>query len=102
MVSGPAVIVFVQKECGACHEFMPRFKAVAMPFKKCGIKLFAPDIGNANDKKAMLAADYYKIEATPTMIVVSKRGRIKKFEGGIDDSEIVKALSGFACDVPGT
>ena len=102
MIRGPAVIVFIQAQCGACHEFMPRFKRVAEPYKRCGIRLYAPDIGNPKDKKAMAAADHYKIEATPTMLVISKAGRVKKIEGAVDDADIVKALGGFACDAPGT
>ena len=102
MVSGPAVIVFIQGQCPACHEFMPRFTKIATPYKACGIRLYSPDISNSKDKKAMAAANYYKISATPTMIVVSKSGRTKKIEGAVEDSEIVKALGGFACDVPGT
>ena len=99
---GPAVIVFIQQGCGACDEFMPRFKRIATPYKKCGIKLFVPDLGNLRDKKAQAAALQYNIEATPTMVVISASGRVKKIEGSVDDGEIIKALGGFACDVPGT
>jgi thiol-disulfide isomerase/thioredoxin len=99
---GPAVIVFIQKMCGACHEFMPRFQRIAEPYKQCGVALYAPDVGNEKDKKAQAAAEFYKIEATPTMVVISARGRVKKIEGAVEDEEIVKALGGFACDVPGT
>ena len=99
---GPAVIVFIQEGCPACHEFVPRFQRIAEPYKRCGVALFAPDISNPKDQKAQDAANFYKIEATPTMVVVSARGRVKKYEGAVEDEEIVKALSGFACDVPGT
>lgn len=77
---------------------MPRFKRIAEPYKRCGVRLFAPDLSKP-DQKAIAAADAYKIQATPTMVVISARGRVKKYEGAVSDEEIVKALSGFACDL---
>lgn len=96
-MQGPAVIVFVQKHCPACHEFMPRFKRLVEPYRGCGVKIYAPDV--AEDRGAQKLADKYKIEATPTMVVISAAGRATKIAGAVNDAAIEKALGRFSCGV---
>ncbi len=96
-MQGPAVVLFIQAGCPACHEFLPRFKRVAEPYRQCGVKVYAPDL--AKDSRAAEMADKYKIKATPTMLVFSKSGRATKIEGAVDDSRIETALGRFSCDV---
>lgn len=89
----PFVIVFVQAHCPACHEFLPRFKAIAAPYQHCGMQMFVPDVSRQWDHSAQESANQFEIKATPTMVVVSRSGAVKKLEGSVSDARIAKALA---------
>lgn len=87
MPNGKIVVVFHSDTCTYCHEYLPRFRAVAskyrgrLPIKS--VKLVA--------KNAALL-DRYKIEGLPTTAILAGADEklIKKVEGAITDAEIVK------------
>jgi thioredoxin-related protein len=97
-IPGPAVVVFVQEGCSACEEFLPRFKQRVEGYRRCGVKVYAPDV--ARDAAAEKAAQGYGIRATPTMLIISPKGRVWKFEGALADEEMDKAFGKIVCDVP--
>lgn len=82
----PDVIAFVMRGCGACTEYMPRFRKVARPYaRSLGIAVIDVD-----DPRAQKLADFYGIRATPTT-VLPKLG--KKAEGALGDAQIAQMLA---------
>lgn len=88
-VTSPAVLVFVMRNCGACSEYMPRFLRIVRPFHQKGLGVQIIDVGG--DKRSSAFADRLKIKATPTTIVMGRRGPVRR-EGAITNTEIKKIL----------
>ena len=86
----PAVFVFVQEGCSHCHDFMPKFSRAVAPYRTSfpiGVYDLAKDGRHAN-----FFASQMKVEATPTMIVLDRRGNIRRYQGTMGVREIEKAL----------
>jgi len=87
MPGSKIVVVFHSDDCHFCHEYLPRFRAVAakyrgrLPIKS--VKVVARNI-------ALL--DRYKIEGLPTTAILEGADEklVKKIEGAITNAEIVK------------
>ena len=88
----PGVFVFIAEGCPACHEYLPRFKQVAAPARARGLPIGIYDV--ARDRKAAQFAQRLKIDATPTTIVLTRDGKLRKYIGGISAAEITRALAG--------
>lgn len=88
-MTGPAVLVFVQRACGACHEYMPRFTRAVAPYHVRGLPVHVIDI--AADPRGAAMADRFKVKATPTTVVVGRTGTHRR-EGAISDIEIRRLL----------
>lgn len=85
-MAGSAVFVFGQAGCPACADYVPRFKRLAAgaPFPVGVYDL-------AKDRHATRLADSLAIRATPTTVVMAG-GRLRKVEGSVSDTEIMKLL----------
>jgi len=94
-VSTPAaVFVFGQAGCPACAVFVPRFKRIAGPYRKriqIGVYDLARDGRHANDFASKLG-----IRATPTTVVMNRRGSIHKHVGALGDAQIKQLLDSVA------
>ena len=85
------VIVFHMKNCPACHEYLPRFKRLAVKYR-AHLHIRTVDI-NVSDKRIQDAAIAFKIEAAPTTLVLNEKDKVlKRKTGGIPDTEIAKLL----------
>ena len=85
-MASTAVFVFGQAGCPACADYVPRFKrlAASAPFPVGVYDL-------AKDRHAQGFADKLAIRATPTTVVMAG-GRLRKVEGSVSNTEIVKLL----------
>ncbi len=102
------VLVFAMPECGACEEYTPRLLKRVNAFKRSGhpfvvyksgmslnegqIPIFLYNV--ASDGKGVQAlADQYKIEATPTTLVLVRPEGALRLEGAINDAQIDHVLT---------
>lgn len=89
-----AVFVFGQMGCPACATYIPRFKRIAGPYRKrlqIGVYDLARDGQSANEFASRLG-----IRATPTTVVMNRRGGLHKQVGALGDAQIVQLLDSAA------
>lgn len=72
---------------------MPRFLQATAKYKRCGVRVFAPDVSRRFDHETQKAADHFKIQATPTTVIVNREGRVKKLEGSVTAARLDKVLT---------
>lgn len=84
------VLVFVMKGCGACAEYVPRFKHLAGPHLRTGLAVEIIDIDSARGRKL---ARQFGIEATPTTVIHRADGGGWKQVGGVSDGAIRHTLA---------
>lgn len=87
------VLVFVMKGCGACHEYMPRFKRLAAPYHARGLPVGVFDV---TTPKGARLANAYKVKATPTTVAVAGDNTHVRV-GAVDD----RAIAGLLAKVAG-
>jgi thiol-disulfide isomerase/thioredoxin len=85
----PAVFVFIQEGCGACHDFMPRFYRATARFRGLPIGIY--DL--AHDPKGNRLASAMRVRSTPTTVVMDSHGRFHKGEGAIDQRSVEQLLA---------
>lgn len=83
----PIVLVFVQRGCHFCGEYMRRFRPIADPYVAQGIPVHVGDLSSS--PTALRLADQYNVAATPTTIAIGRRGTAK-LEGAAGTAEIRK------------
>jgi thioredoxin-like negative regulator of GroEL len=88
-MSPPAVFVFLQDGCPACHEFGPRITRLAHPFRAQGFPVGFYDM--AKDTRAAELGQRLGVNATPTTIVM-RNGQLHKHVGALADTMIAKLL----------
>ena len=71
--SGKAVVVFHMTGCHACHDYLPRFKRVAVKYRPF-VDIKQVNISHAANQDA---ADKYKINAAPTTVILDAKGKRK-------------------------
>lgn len=83
----PAVFVFIQEGCFACHEYLPRFRRLTrnVPFP-VGVY----DITQSNERVQEFARKM-GVRATPTTVVLSQ-GRIHRHIGALPEAQIIQLL----------
>jgi thiol-disulfide isomerase/thioredoxin len=82
------IVVFSADGCHACHEYLPRFRKIAVKYRAF-IDIKSGNISKTGEIQKI--ADKYKIEAVPTTLVLSASGEVlHRHVGGIDDRKIVK------------
>ena len=86
------VVVFHMKSCAPCREYLPRFKRQAVRYRShLHIRTIAIDV---SDKRVQDVAIQFKIDATPTTLVLDEKDVVlKRKAGGISDAEIDKLLA---------
>ena len=77
-----AVIAFHMQGCGHCAEFLPRLRIQAVQHADVPTILIDVD---RNDQ----AARVYKIDGTPTTILIRKGQAIAKIDGAGTDADIM-------------
>jgi thiol-disulfide isomerase/thioredoxin len=87
------VAVFVQEGCGACEEFLPRFRALADRYQRAGMPIVVYDAA-AQDPELVAWMDGYGVSATPTVLVLRRGPGWARYEGALPDKEIEDVLLG--------
>jgi thioredoxin-like negative regulator of GroEL len=87
----PLVIaVWVMPGCGACEEYLPRFRQVAGRYSRCIPSVIIDATKNEE------AANAFRVKATPTTMVV-RNGRRGAFSiEGSADAERIEELYSYA------
>lgn len=92
------VVVWTQDGCPACEEFLPRWRPVAQQYQGC-----LPSVA-VNCTEYKMAADYYRISDTPTVMVLRYgRASWRKLHGAVTPDEIAAfyqyAAMGLDCQI---
>lgn len=78
------LVMFHSQFCGYCHETFPQLHRASM-------SLCDYDVWTANVDHLDELADHFKIEALPTIVLLSGQGKeLKRVEGFQKSEEIVK------------
>ncbi len=82
----PAIFVFIQEGCPACHEFMPRFEFArrGSPGTTVGVYDLAKDPAAAEFARKL------GIRATPTAVVMTSGGRLHRHVGAVSPTECTR------------
>lgn len=82
----PTVTVFVAKHCGACHDYMPKFKAVAGHFRR----FVNVQVVETSSPRGAAYANRMGIRGTPTTIVQTARGTSIRRVGALRTPDIAR------------
>ena len=90
--SSKTVVVFLMTGCHACHDYLPKFRRVAVkyrPFVAIKQVTFNGTNGDIVDK--------YKIKAFPTTVILDASEKlVKRVEGSVPMAEIEKIFRAAA------
>lgn len=75
------LVVFYMNDCPACHEYLPRFRAIAARHPNVQTYLLETE-------KYAAEADKYGIQGVPVTLALRKPAGMIKVEGGIPDDQI--------------
>lgn len=89
MPTNPAVFVFAMEGCGACEEYLPRFKQIAGPYRRA-LPIGIYDVSKGG--KPAQFGDKLGVRATPTTIVMDRRGHFHRAVGALADRAIKQLL----------
>jgi len=84
------VFVFAMHGCSACDEYLPRFKQLSGPLRNqmpIGIYDLAKDGLGATNFAGKLG-----VQATPTTVVMDRRGRLHRYVGAVGNAVIRELL----------
>lgn len=85
------VIVFHMTGCGPCAEYLPRFRQIALKYKD-RLEIRSVNLYRT-EKRLQDAAIKFKVEATPTTIVLSDSDSVlRRKVGSITNREIEQLL----------
>jgi len=82
----PNIFVFSHSGCGACQEYIPKFRRVC---KAADVPYTIVDTSTAGGDKI---ADNYDIDATPTTIMTNSNGTYK-IEGDLPEDHIKQLVA---------
>lgn len=98
------IAVFAMPDCHACESFTPKIAAAAhaagrpfqvhderTPIRKGAVPVVFYDVSQP-DPEISAFADRYKVEATPTTLVLTRSGGVFKVEGALTDEQIAHLL----------
>lgn len=84
--SDKIVVVFHSDECSHCHDYLPRFRRVAVKYRAF-VAIKSVKVAPTNFK----ILEQYRIGAFPTTCILdAKEKLLKRVEGAIDEAEIAK------------
>ncbi len=89
MPAQPAVFVFAMHGCGACEEYLPRFKQLAGPYRR-EVPIGIYDVSRGGREAAF--GDKLGVRATPTTVVLDRRGKLHRVIGAITNRAIKELL----------
>ena len=86
----PAIFVFIQAGCSACHDYMPKLERVRSrhPHVTVGIYDLAVD-----DKHVQRFAEALNVRATPTTVVQTSGGAHHRHVGSLPVAQIEAAFT---------
>ena len=85
------VIVFHMKGCEPCREYLPRFEQAVLSYQS-KLHVRAVNIAKA-DKRIQDAVINFKIDGTPTTLVLDENDKVlKRKVGNISNAELEKLL----------
>lgn len=84
-MSVPAVFVFIQEGCGACHDYMPKFERVAADYGNTTIGRY--DLAT-DDARVQEFAAKLGVKATPTTVVMTSHGTFQRHVGSLPVAQI--------------
>lgn len=91
------VVTFVQPGCPACHDHLPKFKAVASLYAHC-IPVFIIDVSKQNFDGL---SNYYQVRQTPTTIVLARGRHPAVAVGALNEQDLLNvfnmAVAGLSC-----
>jgi hypothetical protein len=85
----PAVFVFIQQGCGACHDYMPKFERAR--FRHPNVTVGVYDLAS-NDARIQHFAETLGVRATPTTIVQTSGGTHHRHVGSLPMAQIEQLL----------
>lgn len=89
------VVVFYQDGCPACHEYVPRFKRIAVKYRG-HLNIQVVNLNRAV-KRVQDAAIVFKITSIPTTLVLDANDQeLQRKIGAISDAQIAKLLENAA------
>jgi thiol-disulfide isomerase/thioredoxin len=84
--SDKTVVVFLMTGCHACHDYLPKFRRVAVKYRPF-VAIKQVTFNGTNGE----IVDTYKIKAFPTTVILDAAEKaVKKVEGSVTVAEIEK------------
>jgi thioredoxin-like negative regulator of GroEL len=88
-VATPAVFVFIQKGCAACHDYMPKLERARARHLDVTVGVY--DLA-ANDARVQHFAEALGVRATPTTVVQTSNGTHHRHVGSLPVAQIDQLL----------
>jgi thiol-disulfide isomerase/thioredoxin len=82
------VVVFHMDGCPACHDYLPRFRRIAVKYRPF-IAIKAANISVPSNQEA---ANKYKIVAAPTTLILDVEGKVLSRSKGALDAKAIEAI----------
>jgi thioredoxin-like negative regulator of GroEL len=86
----PAVFVFIQQGCAACHDYMPKFERARSRHPSVTVGVY--DLAT-NDARVQHFAEVLGVRATPTTVVQTSGGAHHKHVGSLPMAQIEQVLA---------
>lgn len=102
------IVVFAMDGCGACEEYLPKLLAQVEAYQKLGHPFVVYELGmrlqpgqipvciydaQSEDPSVVAFADQHNVTGLPTTLLLPKRGKGQKWEGGLDATGIYGVLN---------
>ncbi|HEV3059757.1 MAG TPA: thioredoxin family protein [Vicinamibacterales bacterium] len=81
----PAIFVFIQAGCSACHDYMPKFERVRSRYPRTVVGVY--DLAKP-DRYVQRFAEVLNVRATPTTVVQTSGGAQRHHEGSLPVAQI--------------
>ena len=88
----PAVFVFIQEGCSACHDYMPKFEHASEPFRARNLPIGVYDLASS-DAQIQHFAQALGVRATPTTVVQTSAGTHRSYVGSLPVAQIREVLA---------
>lgn len=101
------LVVFAMPGCPACEEYLPKLYKAVEVYKSHGHPFVVYELGmtlqrgqipvvvydsTSQDPEVQAFADQHNISGLPTTLMLPKRGRSGRWEGGLADADIYSIL----------
>jgi len=90
-MSCQVVVFHMTPGCAPCEEYIPRFKQIARPYQSRA-EIRSVNLAKPNKNFSDLAIRF-KVDATPTTIVIDENDRVRRRRvGALSNEDVVKLL----------